>query len=75
MPKEDWDVLTLREETTGEVRRLREELRSVGTASLPADLQAVAGKLSLSDVVTMGVRAVRSRMKRPGLRRTKGADA
>jgi hypothetical protein len=66
MPRENWDVLSIRETAADALRRVRDDLRSAGTGSLPPDLAAAAGTLSLSDVVMLGAIALRSRMRGAG---------
>ena len=63
MPTDGYKQVSLREDAALELKGMRETLQAAGTGSLPPDSAELAGQLALSDIVRLGMRALRARIR------------
>ena len=66
MPTDGYKQVSLRDDASAELKGMRETLQAAGTGALPPELATHAGSLTLSDIVMLGMKALRSRIRPKG---------
>ena len=64
----EYRSVSLNEAARTDLCELRDEIVKRGTSSLPNELAALGGQLTVSDIVRLGMRALRDRMRGVGIK-------
>jgi hypothetical protein len=64
MAKPGYRMVSIKESAREELAAFQKELHAVGRNALPAHLRDVAGDLTLSEIIVLGVRTARERISR-----------